>query len=126
MRELKQAEETFSHEQRKRAKPIVLPPELREAFTAIGQRLPQIWGQDVLTREQKKALLRCLIDKVVVHRSVADRVQTRIVWRGGDTTTFDIPVPVGSFANLATATEMEEIILELSRQGKTDEELPTI
>ncbi|MDB5773009.1 MAG: site-specific recombinase, invertase Pin [Burkholderia sp.] len=41
-------------------------PELREAFTALGQRLPAIWDQGLLTREQQKALLRCLIDKVVV------------------------------------------------------------
>ena len=38
-------------------------------------------------RPSKKALLRCLIDKVVVQRSARDRVQARIVWRGGETTT---------------------------------------
>ena len=86
---------------------------------AIGQKLPQIWHQEILTRENKKALLRCLIDKVVIHRQVQDRVQTRIVWRGGDITTLEIPVPVGSFADLSTAAEMEQIILDLSRQGKT-------
>jgi len=77
----------------------------------------------MLTREQKKALLRCLIDKVVLHRAVPDRVQTRIVWRGGDTTTFEIPVPVGSFADLSQAAEMEAIILDLSQKGQTDEEI---
>ena len=123
LRELKQAEESYAQKRQERTNPIVLPPKLREAFTNIGQQLPQIWPQDVLTREQKKALLRCLIDKVVVDRAVPDRVQTRIVWRGGDTTRFEIPVPVGSFADLSAATEMEEIILDLSRQGKTDEEI---
>ncbi|UCC51759.1 MAG: recombinase family protein [Anaerolineaceae bacterium] len=123
LRELKQAEETYAREKQKRTKPIVLPPEVREAFTAIGQKLPQIWQQDVLTREQRKALLRCLIDKVVIHRAVPDRVQTRIVWRGGDTTALDIPVPVGSFADLSDAAEMEEVILDLSRKGQTDAEI---
>ena len=89
----------------------------------IGQKLPQIWHQEVLARENKKALLRCLIDKVVIHRHLQDRVQTRIVWRGGDITTLEIPVPVGSFADLSTAAEMEQIILDLSRQGKPDEEI---
>ena len=123
LRELKQAEETYLQAQQKRAEPRALPPELREAFTAIGQQLPQLWSQDILTREQRKALLRCLIDKVVIHRAVPDLVQTRIVWRGGDTTTFEIPIHVGSFADLSHAAEMEEIVLDLSRKGKTDEEI---
>ena len=90
---------------------------------AIGQKLPQIWRQEVLSRENKKAFLRCLIDKVVIHRQVQHCVQTRIVWRGGDVTTLSIPVPVGSLADLPLAKEMEQIILDLSRQGKTDEEI---
>jgi DNA invertase Pin-like site-specific DNA recombinase len=123
LRELKQAEERYAPEQHKQVNPIALPPELKEAFNAIGQKLPQIWQQDTLSREQKKAFLRCLIDKVVIHRVAADRVQTRIVWRGGDTTIFVVPVPVGSFVDLSAAAEMEQIILDLYQQGQTDEEI---
>ncbi len=123
LRALKQAQETYALEQQNREPPFALPTELREAFTAVGQKLPQVWDQSVLTRPHKKMLLRCLIDKVVIHRLVPDRVQTRIVWRGGDTTTLQIPVPVGSFADLSTATEMEQIILDLSRQGQSDEDI---
>jgi DNA invertase Pin-like site-specific DNA recombinase len=123
LRALKQAEETYAQRQPNPEPSLSLPTELKEAFMSIGQRLPQIWHQEVLARENKKALLRCLIDKVVIHRQVQDRVQTRIVWRGGDITTLEIPVPVGSFADLSTAAEMEQIILDLSRQGKPDEEI---
>ena len=123
LRALKEAEETYAQQPPNSEPLLPLPTELKEAFMAIGQRLPQIWHQEVLTRENKKALLRCLIDKVVIHRQVQDRVQTRIVWRGGDITTLEIPVPVGSFADLSTAAEMERIILDLSRQGKPDEEI---
>jgi DNA invertase Pin-like site-specific DNA recombinase len=123
LRALKQAKETYALEQQNREPPFALPTELREAFTAVGQKLPQAWDQPVLTRPHKKALLRCLIDKVVIHRLVPDRVQTRIVWRGGDTTTLEIPVPVGSFADLSTAADMEQIILNLSRQGQSDEDI---
>lgn len=66
-------------------------------------------------------LLRCLIDKVVVHRPTPETVQARIVWRGGETTTLSIPVPVGAFADLAGTKEMEQIILLRSAQGATDE-----
>jgi DNA invertase Pin-like site-specific DNA recombinase len=100
---------------------LALPQELKAAFIAIGQRLPQIWDQ--LSRQHQKALLRCLIDKVVIHRTTRDGVQTRIVWRGGDTTTLQIPITVGAFADLAAAPEMEQLIIELSTQGKSDEEI---
>ncbi len=101
--------------------PVALPAELREAFAAIGQKLPGLWNQDILTQPQKKAFLRCLIDKVVIQRTRPDTVHTRIVWHGGDTTTLDIPVPVGAWSDLARADEMEALILELSRAGQTDE-----
>lgn len=123
LRALKEAEETYPQRQPNPEPSLPLPAELKEAFMAIGQKLPHIWQQGVLTQQNKKALLRCLIDKVVIRRLVQDRVQTRIVWQGGDTTSLEIPVPVGSFADLSTAAEMERIILGLSRQGKSDEEI---
>jgi DNA invertase Pin-like site-specific DNA recombinase len=123
LRALKEAEETYPHRQPNPEPSLPLPAELKEAFMAIGQKLPHIWQQGVLTQQNKKALLRCLIDKVVIRRLAQDRVQTRIVWRGGDTTSLEIPVPVGSFADLSTAAEMEKIILGLSRQAKSDEEI---
>jgi hypothetical protein len=100
---------------------VALPEELRAAFTDIGRHLPQVWERGLLTQPQKKALLRCLIDKVVVHRTARDRVQARIVWRGGATTTRELPVPVGALADLSGAAEMERAILERSAAGDTDE-----
>jgi hypothetical protein len=80
----------------------------------------------VLKCQQKKAFLRCLIDKVVVHRSAPDTVHVRIVWRGGDTTTAALPVTVASMARLTSADAMETQILELAQQGKTDEEIAAL
>jgi DNA invertase Pin-like site-specific DNA recombinase len=120
---LKQAEEAYVQQQQQPAAPLALTEDLKAAFTAIGQKLPQVWDQQLLTRQNKKALLRCLIDKVVIHRPTRDCVQARIVWKGGDTTTLQIPIPVGSFAELSTADEMEKIILDLSNAGQSDEEI---
>ena len=96
---------------------------LKEAFKTIGESLPGLWKKGLLSSQHKKALLRCLIDKVVVHRCARDCVQARIVWKGGDTTTLKIPIKVGSFAELSSAAEMERIILDLSRSGESDEKI---
>lgn len=97
-----------------------LPDEIRAAFTAIGQRLPEIWEQGLLAQVQKKALLRALIDKVVAHRCQRDQVQVRIVWKGGETTIHNIPVPVGSLTDLSGAAELERQVVELFAAGKSD------
>jgi len=121
---LKHAEDTFSHQQRQLETPQTLPAELKTAFTAIAQKLPEIWPQEeLLPTSHKKALLRCLIDKVVIHRIASDQAQVRIVWKGTETSTFQVAVTVGSFTDLSTATEMEEIILKLSKQGISDEKI---
>lgn len=100
-----------------------IPPDLQEALVAIGQKLPQLWKTSILSTATKKALLRCLIDKVVMHRSARDQVHTRIVWKGGATTTLEIPIPVGAFADLSFAQEMENQILTLTQQGHSDDEI---
>jgi hypothetical protein len=75
----------------------------------------------VLSRTQKKALLRCLVDKVGVQRLGRDQVQIRIVWRGGEVTVCVIPIPVGSLAELSTGQELEARVLQLHRAGKADD-----
>ncbi len=123
LRELRQAEDSYQRAIIEEDPAPTIPPELRRAFEQVGRDLPGVWDQGHLTRIQKKALLRCLIDKVVIRRIAPDSVQARIVWRGGDTTTAEIPVTVNSLARLSSAREMEETILSMAREGKTDQEI---
>src|SRR5215475_11556274 len=98
LHELKEAEATAAPAQTPTAVPVVLTAELQATFSHIGQRLPQLWGTPVLSQPQRKALLRCLIDTVALHRVARSQVQVRIVWRGGETTTLRVPVKVKSLA----------------------------
>lgn len=121
LREFKTAQEAYDSA---RTQPIQAPKlsaKLRKDFEAIGQKLPEVWNQDVLSQTQKKALLRCLIDKVIIHRSQRDTVQTRIVWKGGDVTTMELPIHVGSWNELSYSVELERRILDLHHQGLDDE-----
>jgi DNA invertase Pin-like site-specific DNA recombinase len=121
---LKKAEESFALEQQTALTAASLPDELRAAFTAIGKELPRIWDQEnLLPAPHKKALLRCLIEKVVIRRTAPDQVRTRIVWQGGATTTLQVPVTVGALTSLSNFSAMEQFIVDLSQQGKLDEEI---
>ncbi len=121
LRALRQAEENIAQHQQQIEKPSELSHELKDAFGDMGKRLPEVWEQ--LRREHQKALLRCLIDKIVVHRCKRDTLQLRIVWRGGETTSQKIPIPVVSFAQLSGSEEMEWLIIDKSRQGQLDGEI---
>lgn len=123
--ELKRAEEAAASPPSSPSPLLSLPLELQTAFRAIGQHLPLLWQQGVITPQHKKALLRCLIDLVVVQRPSPEWVQARIVWRGGETTQLQIPVPVKALSDLAGAKAMERIILERSVHGATDELIAT-
>jgi hypothetical protein len=123
LRELKHAEDTYKADHDTIAKSYQIDAESRRMLTEAGQQIPEWWRTDRFTREQKKALLRCLIDKVVVHRSAPDRVHCRVVWQGGETTDTDVAVTVGSWSRLSAGPEIEESILRLAREGRSDEEI---
>lgn len=123
--ELKRAEEATTSAAASPSPLLSLPPELQAAFRAIGQQLPGLWRQGWIKPVHQKALLRCLIDLVVVRRPTLETVEVRIVWRGGATTDLQVPVPVGALADLGGAQEMARIILERSGQGVPDEVIAT-
>src|SRR3954451_18439445 len=101
--------------------PFVVGPDLQAAFAEVGRRLPDLWRQPTLTTARKKALLRCLIDKVVIHRAARDMVAMRIVWRGGATSEAKVPLTVGSLADLSRSREMEADIIARARAGESDQ-----
>jgi DNA invertase Pin-like site-specific DNA recombinase len=121
LRDVQHAEETAQHRAQNRPSAAALPAELRDAFAALGQKLPALWPTTVLSRPQKKALLRCLLEKVVIHRVGRDRVHLRIVWRGGEVTIEEIPITVGSLAELSSGPELEQRVLRLHAAGKSDQ-----
>src|SRR5215211_6631167 len=122
LRDLRQAEAALTKAQTEGSKAAeAIDDELRAAFANAGRRLPELWHGAALTSARKKALLRCLIDKVVIHRTAPDTIHVRIVWRGGDVSTFDVSVSVGSLAALSRNKEMQARILELARAGGSDE-----
>src|SRR5262249_4931680 len=73
--ELKSGEQALDHDQRQ-APTYALPADLLELLKDIGPRLPKLWNDQnkLLRTAQKKALLRSLIDKVVLQRAAPDLI----------------------------------------------------
>ena len=122
LRELKSAEDLLAQKE-KDSPDYMIPEDLLDLLRNLGPRLPELWNSKLLTTSQKKALLRSLIDKVVMHRTAHDRVQVRVVWRGGAITSEAVRVTVGKFEWLSGAKEIESTIVRMSKEDFSDEQI---
>jgi DNA invertase Pin-like site-specific DNA recombinase len=126
--ELRRAEAALARRDREasHAAPATLDPVLRAQALALGERLPALWADPGVGREHRKALLRCLIDKVVLRRTARDAAGVRVVWRGGEASAFTVPLTVNALTALPRAAEMEARVLELACGGMHDEEIACV
>jgi DNA invertase Pin-like site-specific DNA recombinase len=122
LRELRQAEEALAVHRAARSQPDILTSAERSDFLALGSQLPAIWRQSGMDRAQKKALLRSLIEKVILHRTAPECIEIRIVWRGGEVSELQVEPKVYALHALSRAADMQARMLELARQGLTDAE----
>jgi DNA invertase Pin-like site-specific DNA recombinase len=121
LRQLKQAEDKVASSTDRRGEASVITDEIRRLWKQAGDQLPDLWRQGRLSHAQQKALLRCLIDKVVLERTPAATCKIRIVWKGGESTREEVPVTVAGRKQLPFSKEMEKAVVRYARQGKTDD-----
>ena len=92
----------------------------------LAGHLPHIWKDPATTDAQRKALLRCLVDKVVLDRGEHDLAVVRMVWRGGAVSNLDVKMKVNSVAKLTRGTEMRNRALELTGNGMPDDAIAAV
>ena len=101
----------------------VIGKALGDKIVVLTGRLPQIWTDPATTDARRKALLRCLVDKVVLDRGERDIALVRIVWRGGAVSELEVKMRVNSVARLTRGREMRDRALTLARAGALDDEI---
>jgi DNA invertase Pin-like site-specific DNA recombinase len=94
---------------------------LRRQVSDTRLSLAELWIDGKVSNARKKALLRTLIEKVVLFRPVPDRARIRIVWVGGETTTIEHAVPVLTYAELSNHDALVAEVMRRARAGQTDE-----
>jgi DNA invertase Pin-like site-specific DNA recombinase len=126
LRELRQAEEALARRRTAESVPDALTTEEQDDFLTLSSRLPALWQRPEVTRADKKAFLRSLIEKVVLQRVVRDRISIRIVWRGGEVSELAVEPPVHALSALSHGAEMEARLLELAQEGIDDDAIADI
>jgi len=99
--------------------PVAIPAALREAFTDVGRRLPEIWPG--LSAEARKRLLRTLVTGVNLRREANGMVQMRIVWQGGLVSEHRVRLPVSTRRRSEVEATIAARIRQLAEQGHRDE-----
>jgi DNA invertase Pin-like site-specific DNA recombinase len=97
--------------------------EQRAEFATLGESLPRLWKNNTMSMAQRKTLLRCLIDKVVLDRRRPDQVHTRIVWKGGAVSEVDVALPVRTLRAMPGYEALVKETLSLEAQGLSDQEI---
>lgn len=105
---------------------IGMDKSLQGNVVSLAGRLPQIWADPRTTDAQRKTLLRCLVDKVVLDRGEHDVASVRIVWRGGAVTNLEVQRRVNAVAKLARGVEMRDRALTLARAGLYDDQIAAV
>jgi hypothetical protein len=127
LNEVRAAEEALAQQASpQRATQLGMGKVLEGKVINLAGRLPQIWEDPATSDARRKALLRCLIDKVILDRGEHDVTLVRIVWRGGAVTHLDVKMRVNALSKLARAEEMRQRTLALAREGMYDDEIAAV
>lgn len=132
LRELREAEQAWAARIAPAAAPVAgdngKVVALRRTVALLARRLPELWQDARLSNARRKALLRCLIDKVVLDRVSPELTVARIVWQGGEDTTLQIDTSAMALRGLSDPEVMARRVAELARADTdlTDQEIARI
>jgi DNA invertase Pin-like site-specific DNA recombinase len=107
------------HDRFVRSGPQALNAGTKAQVEALAENIPALWQAPTTSAADRKEVVRCLIERVVVGvRQDSERVAVTIHWQGGFTTAHVVKRAVSRYEHLEDFARLRERILELRRQGQ--------
>ncbi len=101
-----------------RGSPPRLTEQERATIQALARDIPALWGAPTTTHMERKQILRCLIDRVVVQvRCDSEHVKATIHWKGGYESHHDFIRPVKTYSQLRGFEALMARVVELRQAG---------
>ncbi len=98
--------------------PTMLSTKDRERIQALSQNVPSLWNAVETTATDRKQIVRCLVERVVVTTDKSSELNdVTMVWKGGLTTQHQVARPVGSYEQLSDYQRLTDRLKELQREG---------
>jgi DNA invertase Pin-like site-specific DNA recombinase len=106
------------------------PPRLgaagRDRIRSLSEEVPALWQAPGTTATDRKEVVRCLIERVVVHVcSDSEQVAVTIHWQGGSVSEHHGARPVRRYDQLADLEGLLDRIAQLRREGHTTAAIAT-
>jgi hypothetical protein len=122
LREQRQLEEEY--DRFLAATPVGLSETDVERIRVASQNIAALWHSPSMTSQDRKAIVRCLIDRVVVHvEQRSEYVDVTLHWHGGFTSQHQVVRPVGCFTQLRDYDLLTARVKALHGEGKTVPEI---
>lgn len=103
-----------------RERPAPLSAEDRTRVAALTSDIPALWHASTTSNADRKQIIRCLVERVVVHvRSDSEFVDVTIYWAGGYESAHEIVRPVANYAQLRDFDQLMNRIVGLHQAGHT-------
>jgi hypothetical protein len=103
-----------------RAAPLQLTDADRARMEALTSDIPALWHATRTTNADRKQIVRCLIERVVVQaRCDSELVDVTVHWAGGYQSQHEITRPVQSYAQLRDYKRLMDRLAELREAGHT-------
>jgi CHAT domain-containing protein len=96
----------------------------RARIEALASELPALWRDPTTSAADRQAVVRCLVERVVVNiEGQTEVVAVAIHWAGGFVSHHEIRRPIGDYERLRDFEHLRARLAELRREGKTCREL---
>jgi len=118
--ELSKAEEEYARAVK--AEDPDLSPAVRERIQSLVSNLPRVWNDACTPARERKRILRLLIEDVTLVRDQVIHLHLR--WKGGATTSLELPLPLGAPDLHRTSATVVELIRALAGT-QTDSQIAT-
>lgn len=98
--------------------PAQLSEQERNRIRELSNNMPALWHASATTAAERKEIIRCLVEKVVVHvRKDSEYVDATIHWQGGFTSQHEIVRPVARYARMRDFKQLCQRLIELRKEG---------
>ena len=103
-----------------RSQPLQVSDEERQRLLALSRDIPTLWNAEGTSAEDRKEIIRCLVDRVAVSvQQPSERVTVAIHWQGGSVSQHATVRSVASFRQLADADRLRARVVELRTGGSS-------
>ncbi len=107
-----------------RESPPRLTDQERATIQALANDIPALWHAPATTYVDRKQILRCLIDRVVVHvRCDSEYTAATIHWKGGYESHHEFIRPVQRYAQIRDFEALIARLVQLRQAGRTAEQI---